>query len=75
MKAKGIPSVYAPIADQIVAARATRAVRIAEYIADLIVRGVQLLKNEMDAPARPAWIIVAERSKRSGEEYMRFAPR
>ena len=75
MKAKGIPSIYQPIAPQIRAARVTRAVAVAEYLADAIVGFARYLKSEMDAPARPAWIIVAERSRRSGEEYVRFAPR
>ena len=75
MKATKLSTTYAPIADQIEAAGIGRAVAIAETLADLIVRGVNALRSEIDAPARPAWIIVAERNKRSGEQYMRFAPR
>ena len=63
---------YQPIARHIEAYRIGRAVELAERIADAIIAIVEELK----APPRPAFIVVAERdSKRGGEVQNRFMPR
>jgi hypothetical protein len=63
---------YAPIEKQIAAYRLGRTIDIAERLADAIVGIVK----ELQAPPRPAYIVVAERdSKLGGEVQNRFLPR
>ena len=63
---------YAPIAHHIEAYQLGRAVDIAERISDAVVA----LVKELNAPPRPAFIVVAERDRQHGGEVQnRFVPR
>ena len=63
---------YAPIARHIEAHGIGRSVDLAERIAEAVLAIVK----ELQAPPRPAFIVVAERdSKHGGEVHNRFVPR
>ena len=63
---------YAPIAKYIAAYQLGRTVEIAERLANAIMAVVK----EIQAPPRPAYIVVAERdAKHGGEVQNRFMPR
>ena len=67
-----IPTQFHPIAARIRAARIERVPALAETIA----AGIVALWGEIQAPPRPAWLIVAIRSrKQRGEVTLRYAPR
>ena len=66
-----IPAPYRTVASFIRAEHLERVVAVAEAIAHVVARGWR----ELTAPPRPAWMIVAVREPRRGNEVtLRFAP-